>query len=231
MNVYLYVHNNPINDIDPLGLSESKREGFESPDAAAVAALTEARILSMEEGGWRTWRRVEWAGQLYKKDGKWGYTKPFRFHEDWCNPRDPRVQKLIPGDAKTDGSYYHTHPIAKSPDPNKDPLKSQFSHPDDKDYVKDGGTAYLGTPEGGVQSYNAEREKKDWMWKEDTTQLEAGVRNVAPPGTLPDKLPESDQKPPGGAQPKPRDSEWKDVNRDGIEDSTQPWKFKGEDTR
>ena len=74
--------------------------GYDSPDEAAIAALSEALPLSVQ---------FEYAGVIYEQDGRFHFTEPKSSGE----VHDIEVHVQYPSGAKLVG-LYHTHPDTKT---------------------------------------------------------------------------------------------------------------------
>lgn len=75
---------------------DPSQAGFPTPDAAALAALAEARAAS---------RAYEYGGALFERDGLYYYTTPATEKES--DALDLRIR--LPADARLK-ALYHTHP-------------------------------------------------------------------------------------------------------------------------
>jgi hypothetical protein len=120
----------------PTGSRSKSGEGFDSPDKAAAAALSEIATKSVTE-------KSEFAGNIYQKgDGSYSFSPPVKGTGDDSFPKDSPVPK----GAQVVGTY-HSHGGAFEASDEKfsprDQLKATLGHKE----------AYLVTPKGDMYKY------------------------------------------------------------------------------
>jgi hypothetical protein len=95
VNLYGYVENAPVNGVDALGLKPG--DVYQNPQAAGIAALTEAQAPSISQN-------IEYAGVIYKINGGYTYTAPFPGTMAGSKPF-----AIFVGDIDDVVATYHTH--------------------------------------------------------------------------------------------------------------------------
>ena len=136
LNLYSYVGNDPVNQVDPLGLAAG--DSYGTRDAAAIAALQEINPTSISGN-------VEHAGRVYQQWlglGSYSYTSPNKGTVDSSRPGNVPLLGANRG-------YYHTH---GGPDPKYD--NENFSPPDKRFSDSEGQPGYVGTPAGVIKRYD-----------------------------------------------------------------------------
>ncbi|MEJ8640196.1 DUF4329 domain-containing protein [Streptomyces sp. MS2.AVA.5] len=120
----------------PTGSRSKSGEGFDSPDKAAAAALSEIDTKSVTE-------KSEFAGNIYQKgDGSYSFSPPVKGTADDSFPKD----SAVPKGAQVVGTY-HSHGGAFEASDEKfsprDQVKATFGHKE----------SYLVTPKGDMYKY------------------------------------------------------------------------------
>jgi RHS repeat-associated protein len=168
-NWFVYVNNDPVNWIDPWGLSASeKSNGYATPNEAAKAILDKINPISINEN-------KEYAGLIYQNqnDGKYYPSVPKR----GLGAKSWPYSSPVPKGSKIVGEY-HTHgdyskkgflgSAVRTSDPNNDAFGSDhfnivdYNHAVTKsrELISKGKLqegeyrSYLGTPSGNYYVYN-----------------------------------------------------------------------------
>lgn len=131
--VYAYVGNNPVSEIDPLGLAPG--DLYSSMRGAGYAAVNDVNALSIQSGR-------EYGGVVYATVGGYSYTAPNIGTDRAVNVGDAPQGTIEVADYHTHGSY----------DPND--VNDTFSGHDMYGDVTQDIYGFLGTPNGSILMYD-----------------------------------------------------------------------------